>query len=82
VLQPICPHLTLNSALVLPATTIVRMEVGTNHEATVSIDGQVDGSIDDGDVVIVRPSQRVGLFLRVQQRDYFYASLLERLRTT
>jgi len=81
VVQPICPHLTLNSALVLPATTIVRMEVGTSHEATVSIDGQIDGAIDDGDVVLVRPSLRAGLFLRVRQRNYFYESLLDRLRS-
>ncbi len=82
IVQPICPHLTLNSALVLPSTTVVRMEVQTNHEATLSIDGQVDGAIQDGDVVTVRPSARTGLFLRVRQRDYFYESLLDRLRST
>jgi NAD+ kinase len=82
IVQPICPHLSLNSALVLPSTTTVRMEVQTSHEATISIDGQIDAALQDGDAVVVRPSAHVGLFLRVKERDYFYASLLDRLHST
>jgi NAD+ kinase len=81
IVQPICPHLTLNSALVLPSTTTVRMEVETHHEATISIDGQIDAALQDGDSVVVQPSAYTGLFLRVQQRDYFYATLLARLHS-
>jgi NAD+ kinase len=82
VVQPICPHLSFNSALVLPATTTVRLEVGTNHEATISIDGQADGALQDGDEVLVNPSPRQGLFLRVQSREYFYQSLFDRLHAS
>ncbi|GAC1430339.1 MAG: NAD(+)/NADH kinase [Chloroflexota bacterium] len=82
VLQPICPHLTISAALVLPTTTTVRLEVSTSHEATISIDGQVDGTLGDGDIVTVIPSPRSGLFLRLRPRDYFYENLFDRLHTS
>jgi len=80
ILKPISAHLTMPYALVLPATATVELEVHTDHEAMLSIDGQVESSLRDGDRVTVRRSSRVARFLRVHSPESFYSRLESRLR--
>jgi len=79
-LTPVAPHLAVARALVLPTTVHVHLEVSTEYEATLTVDGQVDVPLNDGDAVIVRASPNVCHFVRMGERNYFYRTLLERLR--
>jgi len=78
-LTPIAPHLTVVHSLVLPSTAQVALRVATDHLASVTIDGQIDLPLQDGDTVIVTASPHVSRFVRLQPKAYFYRTLLERL---
>ena len=80
VLTPIAPHLTVATALVLPQKARVHVGVSTEYEATLTVDGQVDLPLEDGDIVVVEASPNVCRFARLGDRDYFYRTLLERLK--
>jgi len=79
-LTPIAPHLTVATAVVLPATVRVHLEVSTEYEATLTVDGQVDVPLDNGDTVVVAASRNICRFVRMGERNYFYKTLLERLK--
>lgn len=79
-LQPVAPHLSLPHAIVLPATAVVDMTVRSDHQAMLSIDGQVDISLQDGERVRVRVSPYSARFLRAQSPSYFYGTLPRRLK--
>jgi NAD kinase len=52
----------------------------TTHEAVFSLDGQVEFPLQDGDEVKVSVSPYVARFLRIQPKNYFYASIEAKLR--
>ncbi len=79
ILNPICSHPTFANALVLPSTTILELKVRTDHQAMVSIDGQINLGLESGDRVKVTLSQHVARFLRVRPPAFFYSTLMERL---
>ncbi|MFO8102177.1 MAG: NAD(+)/NADH kinase [Dehalococcoidia bacterium] len=78
-LTPILPHLGPSAALVLSSSAEVEMEVQTDHEARVSIDGQVEFPLRNVDTIRIRRSPYVTRLLRIQPRPFFYQTLLERL---
>lgn len=78
-LQPLLTHLSLATALVLPSTAVVEMEVSTEHQALLSIDGQPNLPLVSGDRVIVQRSPHLARFLRLQPQGFFYRSLHRRL---
>ena len=80
ILNPVCSHLTMSEALVLNPETEIRLKVATNHEAMLSLDGQVESKLASGEEVTVQLSPHVTRFLRIQPRNYFYNSLDLRLR--
>lgn len=80
VIKPVAAHLSLPYALVLPSTAELKMVVRTNHEAVLSIDGQVNVPLKDGDTVVARRGPYFARFLRKSPRDHFYAALEQRLR--
>jgi NAD kinase len=67
---------------VVPANTVVELTAHTDHEAALSIDGQEDVPMRDGDVAVMSISPHIARFLRNQKRDYFYETLLRKLRLT
>jgi NAD+ kinase len=79
-LIPIAPHLSLERAIVLSEGAVVDLRIGTDHEAILTVDGQFAFALADGDRVIVRASPHLARFARVQERTYFYKSLMARLR--
>jgi NAD+ kinase len=79
-LIPIAPHLSLERAVVLSEGVIVELRIGTDHEALLTVDGQFAFALADGDRVIVRASPYHARFARVQERTYFYKTLMARLR--
>lgn len=79
-LIPIAPHLCMERAIVLSQGATVRTEVATDHAVQLTVDGQFDVSLCDGDMMVVRASPYASYFVRTQERNYFYRTLMERLR--
>jgi len=79
ILNPICSHPTFANALVLPPTTTLELRVRTDHQALLSIDGQINLALESGDSVRVRLSQHVARFLRAKPPSFFYTALMQRL---
>jgi NAD+ kinase len=79
-LKPISAHLTLTYPLVLPSTTVVELEVRTDHEAMISLDGQIGMPLCDGDRVVVKRSPHAARFVRLNPPGFFYSALERRLK--
>ena len=77
---PIAPHLAIVRALVLPGTSTVRLDVSTNYDAVLSVDGQIDLSLQKNDRITVSGSKHHAHFVRTQPPAHFYRSLVKRLR--
>jgi NAD+ kinase len=79
-LLPIAPHLSLDRAIVLSQGAIVKVLVRTDHQAILTVDGQFEYELVDGDWVSVQASRHTGRFVRLQDRTYFYRTLMDGLR--
>ncbi|MEJ2209823.1 MAG: NAD(+)/NADH kinase [Anaerolineae bacterium] len=79
-LLPIAPHLSMDRAIVLAQGSVVKIVVHTDHQAILTVDGQFEYELQDGDWVTVQASRNVSRFVRLQDRTYFYRTLMERLR--
>lgn len=79
-LVPILPHLSLGYSLVMPPDAIVKLKLGTTHQATLSIDGHISLPLKSGASITITRSREKIRFLRIRPRDYFYSSLEQKLR--
>ncbi len=80
VIKAVCPHLNMDKALILPGDVRVRLKVSTNHEAIISMDGQVEESLVSGDSIEVWRSRHVTRFVRLNPPGTFYKTLVSKLR--
>ncbi len=78
---PVAAHLSMDRAIVLSEGASVQVIVSPQREndTTVVVDGSALCELDPNDRINVRASKNVGLFARMQDRNYFYRSLLDRL---
>jgi len=65
---------------VLPPTAIIELEVHTDHQAMLSIDGQIEFGLQDGDKVTAKRSPHLARFLRIHPPTFFYSTLEQRLK--
>jgi len=79
-LIPISAHLSMNRAIVLGEGDRVEVQVHTDHQAILTVDGQFEYDLRDGDVVSVQASPHTSRLVRLQDRTYFYRTLMDRLR--
>ena len=79
VLQPVSCHLGLSHALVLPPQSIVALRVARGERVVLSIDGQVELPLSDGQNVRVKLSPHIARFLRIREPTHFYSSLWQKL---
>jgi len=79
-LTPIAPHVTVTRSLVLPANSQVHLDLSTEYEATLTVDGQVDVPLNDGDSILISASPHQCHFVRLGDKGYFFRTLLEKLR--
>ncbi len=79
-LLPIASHLSMDRAIVLAEGATVKILVHTDHQAILTVDGQFEYELLDGDWVSVEASRYASQFVRLQDRPYFYRTLMERLR--
>ncbi len=80
VLVPIAPYLSQVKSLVLPEGSRVLFRLDTDHDAILTVDGQIDVELKHGDEVLVQASKNIARFARFQPRTYFYGTLVDRLR--
>jgi NAD+ kinase len=74
-LVPLAPHLSLDRAIVLAEGSSVSISIETDHQAVLSVDGQVPIEFVNGDRVDVRASDHTVKFVRIQDPGYFYRNL-------
>ncbi len=79
-LVPVAPYLSQIRSLVLPEGSQVLFRLETDHGAILTIDGQIDVQLADGDEVTVAASADLARFARLRPRTYFYRTLVDRLR--
>lgn len=72
---PVSPHLCLDRAIVLSHGASLQIHVRTEHQAMLNADGRVQVELVDGDDILVRMSEQVTRFVRVQDPVYFYRNL-------
>jgi NAD+ kinase len=78
-LVPVAPHLSMARPVVLSEGVRVRIAVQSRREAVLTVDGEVQSTLECGDEVVVAASQHVARFARVRERTYFYKTLVSRL---
>lgn len=79
-LTPIAPHRALERSLVLPAESVVEIQLSTEYTAVLTIDGQIETELVDGDRVSVSVSPYICRLVRTQPTNYFGRDLLDRLK--
>jgi NAD+ kinase len=72
---PVAPHLSIDRAVILPEGVRVVIEVGTSHEAVLSVDGNPPVTMNDGDIVAAYTGEHTASFVRFQDPSYFYRNL-------
>jgi NAD+ kinase len=77
---PIAPHMSMERAIVLNRDALVGIVVNTDHQAILTVDGQFEFALEDGDRVIVQAAPHTADFARVQPPHYFYRTLIARLK--
>jgi len=77
---PVAPHFSVDRAVVLHEGSTVSVTVRTDHQATLSMDGQTPVDLQDGDCVRVRTGDHTVQFVRLQDPGYFYRDLQSRMR--
>jgi NAD+ kinase len=80
-ITPLAPHLAVVRSVVVPAAAHISMTFDTRDQAVASVDGQVDMPLVNGAVIEVTMSPDVARFVRLQSKDYFYQTLVNRLST-
>lgn len=80
--MPVAAHLSLDRALVLHEMAEISILVHCEYDATLTADGQAGVDVEDGDRIIIGKYAHESHFARVDDRSYFYHSLLERLGLT
>jgi len=79
-LVPIVPHLGLDHSLVLPPSSQIELQLVSNLQSTLSIDGHINLPVDGGTRIKVNLSPRKIHFLRLHPRENFYTFLEEKLQ--
>jgi NAD+ kinase len=78
-LVPVAPHLSVDRAIVLDEGSRVKITVHSDHQASLSVDGQTPVAMQDGDCVEVQAGPHSALFARLQDPSYFYRNLTSRM---
>lgn len=76
----ISPYLSPVRSLVLPEGARVTLQVQSPHTPILTIDGQTDYELEDGDVIDCETSRHPARFARLEAKTYFYRTLVNRLR--
>jgi len=78
---PVAPHISMERPIILAQAAQVKIVVAprTQTEVVVTIDGRNMIRLHNGDDVRVQASENRSYFVRLQGRNYFYRSLMDRM---
>jgi NAD+ kinase len=79
VIVPVAPHLAARHALVLPGSETVHVTLEPRQSAVLTVDGEADVQLDEGDSVLVTASEHRARFLRLQPHTDFYQRMAAQL---
>jgi len=79
VVVPVAPHLAARHALVLPPSEEVHLTLEPRQHAVLSVDGEADLELTEGDSVVVRTSEHRARLLRLKPRTDFYVRMAAQL---
>jgi NAD+ kinase len=71
VITPICPHALTNRPLVIPDSMQLELKVHTDHEAYLTLDGQVGVELEHDDRVMLRKASAKLRLVRPPAKTYF-----------
>jgi NAD+ kinase len=80
VLTPVAPHLHVGRSIVLPGTSVIRLQLAGDREGMLAIDGQSEYPFQVGDAVDVMRSEKRAHFARLGSPNYFFSALATRFR--
>jgi len=78
-LIPLAPHLSLERAIVLSKGVTVCVQISSDHSAALTVDGQFELELQNHDEIVLSAGSAVGRFVRLQEKNYFYRTLMRRL---
>lgn len=78
-LVPLAPHLSLERVIVLSRGVSVSVQISTDSTAVLTVDGQFEVELANQDKVVMQASPAVAKFVRLQDKSYFYRTLMQRL---
>src|SRR5258707_4986705 len=75
----VAPHLSLDRPLVLSEGAAVQVIIRGDAQTDVilTVDGEREADLREGDTVIVQASEHLSRFIRLREHNYFYRSLLD-----
>ena len=79
IIVPVAPHLSSEHAVVVPGNERVRITLEPNQQAVLSVDGEADFELHEGDSVQVSLSEHKARFLRFKPRSDFYVRMAAQL---
>jgi NAD+ kinase len=79
VVVPVAPHLAAQHAVVLAGSESVKITLEPRQLAVLSVDGESDFTLREGDSVVVRASPHQARFLRFHPHSDFYLRMAARL---
>lgn len=79
-ITPVAAHLALAHAIVVPSHRHLRLRLVKGQGATLTVDGQVDAQLEQGDELHTTASENTAKFVRLGDTGYFYKTILRRLR--
>jgi NAD+ kinase len=77
---PVAPHLALARSFVVPPTSRITLKASTYKTTVITLDGQVTLEYQANDLLHVTQSDAVARFVRLGPKNYFYATLQEKLQ--
>ncbi|MBI2940803.1 MAG: NAD(+)/NADH kinase [Chloroflexi bacterium] len=80
VITPVAPYLAFRHPLVVPGDACIELEPFSDGPIGLTIDGQIDLTIESGQRVRVTRDPKPSYFLRSQPPTYFYLTLTQRLK--
>ena len=78
-LQPVAPHIGLRDGLIVPETSVIRLEPRSEYPSVLSVDGFFDQELGINDVVTVSCGVHSARFLRAEPPSDFYRSFTRRM---
>lgn len=78
-LQPIASHISFQTGIVIPSSSVIKLGVNVRDNAVLSIDGSTDTQINHKCILTIQISPYSALFMRRNSPAEFYKTMTQRL---